>query len=372
MPSVRATTEVKRSSNSLAALAIIACTFLSACTSYDTRPILDASGTVVPGSIAKLERVSLGGVPQWILVRGNSAKNPILLKLHGGPGQAEMATVGLNRLLESDFVVVEWDQRGAGKSASSVEPVSAMNLEQIVSDTLELTEILLKRFDKPGLILVGHSWGGIVGLKAVQRRPDFYQAFVSTGQIANYAAGLEAGYDFLLLEAGRRNNTAALRDLRRIGHPPYDGADSKAKRETHLDLLMDFGGLWHSAAKFDRVGWMVSSVEYAWPEKLRFPLAADRAFSMLLPDLIATDLSISVPAIQVPVYFAVGRFDYMAPAQVSRAYFDRLVAPRKQWISFENSAHFPQWEEVEKFHDLLSKKVLPEVQGRDQPSRREP
>jgi pimeloyl-ACP methyl ester carboxylesterase len=283
-----------------------------------------------------------------------------------------MATVGLNRLLENDFVVVEWDQRGAGKSASSIEPNRAMNLEQIVADTLELTELLLRQFNQNGLILVGHSWGSIVGLKAIQKRPDWYEAFVSTGQIANYPEGLRVGYEFLVAEASRRKNEAALRDLHEIGRPPYDGVDSNEKREVHGRLLMDFGALWHSKEKFDRVGWMLSSVEYAWPEKLRFSHSAEKAFNMLLPDLLSTDLNVSVPAVKVPVYFAVGRFDYMAPSQVSQAYFARLIAPEKHWIWFENSAHFPQWEEVEKFHQLLAEKVLPEVRHRNQPPHKEP
>jgi proline iminopeptidase len=84
-----------------------------------TRPIRDSDGRTVEGSVATLEPLTLGGVRQWLLVRGRSAESPILLKLHGGPGQAEMATVGLNGLLENDFVVAEWDQRGSGKSAAA-------------------------------------------------------------------------------------------------------------------------------------------------------------------------------------------------------------------------------------------------------------
>jgi pimeloyl-ACP methyl ester carboxylesterase len=125
---------------------------------------------------------------------------------------------------------------------------------------------------------------------------------------------------------------------------------------------MDFGALWYSDEKFDRVGWMISSVEYSWPEKLRYTGAAEKSFNMLLPDLLSIDLNVAVPTVKVPVYFAVGRHDYMAPTEVSKAYFSRLVAPKKEWIWFENSAHFPQWEEAENFHELLAKKVLPEVQ----------
>jgi pimeloyl-ACP methyl ester carboxylesterase len=348
-------------SRKLLASLFVACCSLAGCSSYETLPIANASGTPIAGSVARLERITLGGVPQWILVRGNSSSNPILLKIHGGPGQAEMATVSLNRLLEKDFLVVEWDQRGAGKSAESIEPLDAMNLNQLVADTEELTELLLKRFNQKTLILVGHSWGSIVGLSAAHRRPELYRAFISTGQIANYSAGLLAGYDFLVQEARLRNNKAAERDLRQVGRPPYVGTDSTAKREIHGHWLMEFGALWHSSEKFDRVGWMINSVEYSWLEKLRFSSAAERAFHALLPDLLSIDMNTSVPSVKVPVYFAVGRYDYMAPTEVSKKYFSHLEAPRKEWIWFEKSAHFPQWEEAEKFHELLKEKVLRET-----------
>jgi pimeloyl-ACP methyl ester carboxylesterase len=334
---------------------------LVGCTSYKTRPILDAQGQPLAGSVASLEQVSLGGVPQWILIRGNSVSNPILLKLHGGPGQAEMATVGLNGLLEKDFVVVEWDQRGSGKSAQSIEPQSAMNIDQFAEDTRELTEILLKRFEQRKLILVGHSWGSVFGLKTVQKYPALYRAFVSTGQIANYSEGLTVGYRFLVDEAKRRNNVEALEALMKIGMPPYIGHDAHDKREIFGKWLEHFHTLWHSPEKFDRVGWMISSVEYSWPEKLSYTQAAQKSFDLLLPELASLDMTRAVPKVDVPVYFLVGRYDYMAPSEVSQKYFSTLTAPNKKWIWFEKSAHFPQWEETTKFHDVLMNNVVNET-----------
>jgi pimeloyl-ACP methyl ester carboxylesterase len=306
----------------------------------------------------------LGGVDQWVLIRGNSAKNPILLKLHGGPGQAEMATVGLNRLLEKDFVVVEWDQRGAGKSAEAIDPISGMNIAQFVQDTHDLTQLLLSRFGQESLILVGSSWGSVIGLKTVQKYPELYTAFVSTGQIANFSEGMQVGYRFVKEEARRRDNSDAMSDLARIGPPPYIGEGADTKRKTYGKWLEAFGAMWHSSEKFDRTGWMISSVEYAWPEKLLYTRAAGRSLDLLMPELSAVDLNADVSHVDTPVYFAVGRYDHMAPFEVSQAYFSNLAAPHKQWIWFENSAHFPQWEEMEKFHDLLTTKVLPETRSR--------
>jgi pimeloyl-ACP methyl ester carboxylesterase len=345
----------------LSFLLVVACQ--SGCTSNRTLPILDAQGRAAEGSVATLEQVKLGGVSQWILVRGNSIEKPLLLKLHGGPGQAEMATVRFNRLLEKDFIVVEWDQRGAGKSAQAIDPQRAMTIAQLVEDTHELTEILLKRYHQKNLILVGSSWGSVIGIETVKKYPDSYRAFVSTGQIANFAEGMNAGYRFLMSEAQRRNDVNALNELTKIGPPPYGSDEGAAKREIYGKWLQDFGGFWHSSEKFDRVGWMIASVEYAWPEKLRYTSAAKKSFDLLLPRLAAVDLTKSAPKLEVPVYFAVGRYDRMAPFEVSQAYFSILAAPKKQWIWFEESAHFPQWEEMEKFHDLLANRVVPETQS---------
>ena len=333
------------------------------CTSTSTAPIRDRQGHAIAGSVATLEQIKLGGVPQWILIRGNSTEKPLLLKLHGGPGQAEMATVRFNRLLEQDFVVVEWDQRGAGKSADAIDPQSAMNAAQLVEDTHDLTELLLERFHQKKLILVGSSWGSVIGLETVKKYPDSYRAFVSTGQIANFAQGMDVGYRFLVDEAKKRNKPEALNELTKIGPPPYIGEGSNAKREVYGKWLEAFGGLWHSSEKFDRVGWMTSSVEYAWPEKLRYTRAAAKSFNLLLPQLTAVDLDTTVPQVGVPVYFAVGRYDHMAPFEVSQTYFSMLLAPKKEWVWFENSAHFPQWEEMQKFHDLLANRVVPDTQS---------
>src|SRR5258708_12891267 len=154
-----------------------------------TRPIRDSQGRAVRGRVARLEPLTLGGVRQWLLVRGQCAESPILLKLHGGPGQAEMTTVGLNGLLENDFVVAEWDQRGSGKSGAAIQPATAMNVSQLLPDTIDLTEHLTQRFGRPKVIVVGHSWGSVLGLMAVQRPPDPFRPVLSPGRLPNFPKG---------------------------------------------------------------------------------------------------------------------------------------------------------------------------------------
>ncbi|MEY2493127.1 MAG: hypothetical protein QOH24_2078 [Verrucomicrobiota bacterium] len=119
--------------------------------------------------IASLEKVRLGGIDQWIQIRGDDRAKPILLFLHSGPGFPEMPFSHVNAALEKDFVVVQWDQRGAGKSYSSSTPENSMTIEQFVADTHELVVLLLERFARSKLILVAHSWGSIGAATAAPR-----------------------------------------------------------------------------------------------------------------------------------------------------------------------------------------------------------
>ena len=176
-----------------------------------------------------------------------------------------------------------------------------MNVSQLVADTIELTEHLTQRFGRRKLIVVGHSWGSVLGIMAVQRRPDLFSAFVSTGLIANFSEGQQVAYRFLLAESRRRGNTKAFTELSSLGSPPYAGTEGIAKWRRCARWLGEFGALWHSSEKFDRVGWMLRSIEYSWPEKLRFNRAAERSFGLLYADLLSVNLSETVPRVEVPV-----------------------------------------------------------------------
>ena len=216
----------------------------SGCTSTNTKPIVDSNGSPIAGSVATLEPVTLGGVQQWILIRGRSASSPLVLKLHGGPGEAEMATVRFNNLLEQDFLVVEWDQRGAGKSADV--PAAGLTMEQIVADTIELSQYLLKRFKQDRLSPGRHSWGSAVGLQAVHRAPQLYRAFVSTGQMANFSTATSTGYQALLEQASRSGDKELEGQLEALGAPPYAGPEGDSKRAKYVGLLEKSGSFWHA------------------------------------------------------------------------------------------------------------------------------
>src|SRR5512145_35243 len=119
-----------------------------------------------PVGINVLEKVVLGGTAQWISIRGADPHQPVLLFLHGGPGSANLAKLRVQTpALEEHFVVVNWDQRGAGKSAGIGFDYESLSIAQIISDTHELVEYLKARFGVEKIYLLGFSWGTIVGLE---------------------------------------------------------------------------------------------------------------------------------------------------------------------------------------------------------------
>ncbi len=277
------------------------------------------------------------------------------------PARPRSPTIHLNAQLEQHFLVVEWDQRGAGKSAAAIEPRSAMSLHQIVTDTIELTERLLDEFGPRHVVLLGHSWGSLVGVLAAHRRPDLYSAFVSTGQITTFADGQEIAHQFAISEAQRLGNTSAAAELGAIPSPPFLGAEGIAAWMKCVHWLDKFGAVWHQPKKFRPTRWMIGSPESSWAEKLRFTKAALRSFELLYDDLVRADLSTSCPELAMPVFMAAGRYDRMAPPELAERYFNALIAPHKKWMWFEESGHFPQWEQAEEFHRFLVETVLTTV-----------
>src|SRR5918994_3290043 len=132
-------------------------------------PVLGANGQPVPGSIAELTTVDLGGQEQAISIRAADPDKPVLLYLSGGPGQSDIAFArALLQPFEQDFVVVVWDQRGSGKSYAAIDPTSEYTLDALVGDTIALTDYLRDRFAEDKIYLLGESWGSTLGVLAVQ------------------------------------------------------------------------------------------------------------------------------------------------------------------------------------------------------------
>jgi len=309
-----------------------------------------------PNGIASLEKVKLGGVEQWILIRGQDRSNPVLLFLHGGPGSPEMPLEHhFGAGMEEHFVVVHWDQRGAGKSYSRKIPAETMNTEQFISDTHELVELLRKRLGAEKIYLVGHSWGTLLGTRVVQRYPELFYAYIGIGQCVDMERNEAISYQFVLTEAEKRGNQKALRQLKKIGPPPYRNIRELARERI---WVVKFGGwAYHEEGKWKYLKIALQAPEYSATDFLKYELGSSFSAKHMWPkEIMKVDFLNQVPKLDVPVYFFEGRHDYNTPWELVQEYYDKLDAPKgKRLVWFDNSAHGLDYEEPEKFVEELVK-----------------
>jgi proline iminopeptidase len=332
-----------------------------------THPILGADGKSLPNSIATVERVRLGGADQWLIIRGEDVTKPVLLFLSGGPGASEAArVVRFNQELEKHFVVVIWEQRGCGKSYPSLNPKAKLTMDQYTADIIELTDLLRARFDEDKIYLVGHSWGTIIGVRAVQARPDLFHAYVGTAQMVNVHETDEMIYDIVLDHSRSTGDTAFVRTLEAQGPPPYFG---RSPIKPYATLFGREYALFEAPniknPEYRRDGdilmLMLKQPEYGWLDRAYYLLGLMNTFNVVYPQLQEMDLRQDATHFDLPVYLVLGRHDMNNPYQIPEDYFNRLQAPSKQLIFFEDSGHGMIWEEAELFHRLMVNTVLAET-----------
>lgn len=326
-------------------------------------PRIRPSGNADPAkSIAVLEKLTIGGSGQWVLQRSENTDNPVILFLHGGPGTSQLTSNRRNtRGLEKQFIVVNWDQRGAGKSYAAIADAGKMNIEQFIQDTRDLTLYLMKKFGKERIVLAGHSWGSALGVLTVAKYPELYHCYVGIGQVANMAEGEAASYNWTLEQARKRNRRRAVRALEKMGAPPYRG-DWLAKTISERSYVGRFGGEVHGSrigATGMVLGGVLFSREYNMRDRVNVFRGLMGSMRLLWQELLQVDLFRSVPEIEVPVFFMEGRHDHEVPSEIAARYFAALRAPAKELVWFENSAHMVNSEERDLFNEILVEKVLP-------------
>lgn len=281
------------------------------------------------------------------MIRGESVANPPLIMLHGGPGMSETDFFRhYNAPLEKVFTVVYWDQRGAGKSFDPGIPRSSMTVEQFVSDLDELVDEVRERLGKAKVVIFGHSWGSALGVIYAARFPEKVAAYVGSGQYGDAAAGERASYEYALGEAKRRRKRRALRKLRAIGPPPHTAEQLWVERTYVARLEGDMR---------PRSLWRYSKPALASRESSIFELRRGiRGFRFSIDAMWTETSRLSlfelVPALEMPVFFFLGRKDHFVPPEASLPYIKVLEAPSKKLVWFEDSGHEPFVDEPGKFN----------------------
>jgi pimeloyl-ACP methyl ester carboxylesterase len=184
--------------------------------------------------------VRIGGVEQWITVRGTNIQNPVLF-IVSGTGAALSRMALFFAPWEQDFTVAQWDQPGAGATAARNRHTATapLTLDRIARDGIEAVETILRQLGAAKVILVAMSGGSIVGIKMAQQRPDLFRAYVGTGQFVNWSRQERLSYAMVLERARQRQDESAIAELEAIGAPPYADAATDAIRSKYAGALTD-------------------------------------------------------------------------------------------------------------------------------------
>jgi pimeloyl-ACP methyl ester carboxylesterase len=298
----------------------------------------------------------IGGVEQWISIRGQNRDNPVVLLLHGGPG---MASSFLPRdyffSWTRDFTVVRWDQRGAGRSYGRSGPLAAgITIDRMAQDGIEVAEFLRTTLHKPKIVLVGLSWGSMLGAKIAHARPDLFYAYVGTGQAVNQGKFKRIAYEQLVAEATRRHNEQAIRELTAIGPPPWDEG---RKEGVHTKWATSF----EPGQPSFREG--VSMVLFESPDGpldfvdfVRGLLGSDEYFRDQVKVL---DIPSFGTEFAIPFFVFQGAEDNVTPVAPVRDYVASIRAPRKELVLIPNAGHRVVATRSNEFLELLRDRVRP-------------
>jgi proline-specific peptidase len=323
-----------------------------------------------PNGISSLEEITLGGLKQWIFIRGADQNNPVLIFLHGGPGASAPgmpSSRNLDAELIKHFTVVHWDQRGAGKSYDNDIPMSSMTMDRFVEDCSELIDYVRKRLDVKKVFLVAHSSGTVTGIKTAHRYPEKIYAYVGVEQIIHDHDQVRLAYDFIIDEAEKSGDVKIQNAVKAIGPPPYETPEKLFKMQNYVFRL---GGVIHDNSVKQIGSLMLSfltSPEYSISDGLNSIMMKGLFFSVsaMWDEINNIDITKEIRSIKVPVYFFEGKYDMATPTVLVKEFYDGLEAVKgKKLIIFENSAHMPMIEEKDKYDDLLINLVLKETQNK--------
>jgi len=316
--------------------------------------IRDAEGSIgTPDGIAEAGFVEIGGIEQWITIRGRDRRNPVILILHGGPGNALSQLAYYFRNWERDFTVVQWDQRGAGRTFGRYGTATRdMTIDRMVEDGAEVADYARRRLGQNKIILLGHSWGSALGVYLLKRHPELFSAYVGTGQIANVADVTAREYDYILARLTADHRRSALAELHKVGPPPYrTAAQQDVMQRWQNRYLVEADRIYLLSS----IGIMLGDAKYSFGDLQRLQAGVVR-FS--IPSLYSTMTRIDLNSLgyDMPVPFCIidGRDDRIAAPDLVTSYFNRIRAPQKAMMLIDKAGHFVMMSNPDEFlNDLV-------------------
>ena len=328
--------------------------------------ILITSSCEDTSPITEQRFVTIGGIEQWITIEGDNKSNPVILFIHGGPGST-MSQFG-NQMYagwEKDFTLVNWDQRGAGKTFGKNAPhqvnedywiKNPLTVSQMSQDGIELTKYLLEYLDKEKVILVGTSWGSILSVEMALGAPELYYAYVGHAQFVNFEENINHAYQTTLSMASIEHDATTIQLLESLGAPPYPSAKTygqllrmvksyerknAAPAPDHwFKIVADYDNEQDGQDRFD--GDDYSFIHFVGHSHLGIPSMVSRL-----------DFNSNAINFSVPVYLIQGEQDILTAQAINKPYFDKIHAPDKAYHLISDAAHGHNQSVVDKQLELV-------------------
>ncbi|MEB2776406.1 alpha/beta hydrolase [Algoriphagus sp. D3-2-R+10] len=311
---------------------------------------IDNKKSTLNTKISEENFILINGIEQWVTIKGDSSK-PIILFLHGGPGSPlSPYSDKLYKELEKDFIIVQWDQRGTGKTFGKYAPEeltpeylkeNPLSIDIMTNDGIELSEYLLNYLDKQKIILFGTSWGSALGVKMAAKRPELYYAYIGHSQIVNPTIDIDF-YNKIYKMAETKNDQDALEVLNTIGKPPYDRAKNVGLL---FRVLKKYEGMNSTPAPEN---WFVPSPEYNNDKDNQdrsngddFSFVNYTGDTQLDVQSMSADINLMKDNLdfQIPVYLIQGNEDILTSKEETKKYFNKIKAPKKKYYLLPKTAH---------------------------------
>lgn len=301
-----------------------------------------------------MEKLFIGNTEQWIYAKGDHSK-PILFFIHGGPGFTELGAHNwFTKSLEADFLVIHWDQRGAGRSFHDNLPVESMTVKQLVNDAFEIIGYILNKYKKGKVLLAAHSMGTVIGFNLIEKHPALFYAYVGINQIVHRGMEETLSYKKTLELAENSGNKSAIAELKKI-QPPKSGIyPDFSQLAVQRNWLVKLGGF----TPDKMIAWktyLAVFLTWEYNMKIRFNMFKSMKFSIesLWSDFSKTDYLSDKRTIDIPIFLLMGRHDSITFIELAEKLLLLITAPVKQLIIFENSGHLLCYEERKKYMDFL-------------------
>jgi len=329
------------------------------------------SFTALAQPIHEEKFVSIGGIEQWMTIHGADRTKPVVLFIHGGPGSVMSPySKAMYGAWEKDFVLVNWDQRGAGRTFGRSAPEEVdenywlenpLTLDQMVADGIEITQYLLGNLGKQKVIIAGTSWGSILGAKMALKQPELFQAYLGHAQFVSYNENLKFAYQEVYKLAKNANDQASIEKLNAVGKPPYTDARNLGQM---LRIVKKYesersapapDNWWKVAPEYDNEkdsrdrynGDDYSFLYFAGHEKLGIQPMAEEV-----------DFHRDGLTFQIPVFFIQGEHDILTSKELNKAYFEKLSAPEKAYFLVPDAGHSHNRAVVDRQYQILKERVV--------------